>query len=324
MQITKQTWLGVSLLVGGVVMFLALAKQPSVMPAQGQQVENVEEIARPTPTPLTTDVDTERRILEQRQREREEQVRLVEEQSQALLKAQAQASEDATRKAQEEALVVQTRPESQVLADQEAKRREAQEAQAKAKTQTKPDTDTKTETKKPQERYTVQAGDTLTRLSREHGIPVAAIAAANNMKPTDALQRGKVIRLPSAQEIKALEAKAQAEQKQQAEAAAAAQKQQSINERLAQVRREAKRQGVNENYSVQVALASNQENADALVKKYKAAGYRVSAVQSGRGIRVVIGPERTREAALLLRDKIASDSSVGASGAWVLQLPNAQ
>ena len=85
--------------------------------------------------------------------------------------------------------------------------------------------------------------------------------------------------------------------------------------------RTARSQGTNDNYGVQVALASNQARADAMAAKLKAAGYTVSTSQTSRGVRVVVGPERSKEAATALKDKINNDAAVGTKGAWVLQLP---
>lgn len=318
MKMTTETWLGLTLMVGGVIMVVALAKQPASTPPKNQHIDSVEEIAQPTVEPLTADIETEMRILAQKHKEREAQVRESERQTEALLKAQEIARNEAIRKAekqaQEEALVVQTRPESKVLAErqeQERQRREQEQQRKKLEQQKQAEQEKKLNTSG---KHVVQQGDNLVRLSRQYGIPVEAIAAANNMSPNDSLHRGRTLKIPAQRDVQELQNQAQA--KQQAEA-----KQQAINQRLDEARREAKKQGVNENYGVQVALAANQQNADELVKKYKSAGYRVSTVQSGRGVRVIIGPERTRDAAILLRDKVASDPSVGASGAWVLQVP---
>lgn len=311
MKMTTETWLGLALMVGGVVMVVALAKQPVSTLPKTPQIDSVGEIAQPAVEPLTADIETEMRILAQKQKEREAQVRAMEKQTAELLKAQEVARNEAIKKAeaqaQEEALVVQTRPESKALAQrqEEEKQRKRLEQQKQAELEKKQNTSGK---------HVVQAGDSLTRLSRQYGIPVEALAAANNMSPNDSLHRGRTLKIPALRDVQALQNQAQAKQQ-------AIQKQENISQRLDEARREAKKQGVNENYGVQVALASNQQNADDLVKKYKSAGYRVSTVQSGRGIRVIIGPERTRDAAILLRDKLANDPSVGASGAWVLQVP---
>lgn len=129
------------------------------------------------------------------------------------------------------------------------------------------------------------------------------------MGRNDALQKGKVITIPSAKQIKQLQVKAQERERKEAAEA-----------RLAEARRAARASGSNERYAVQVALAANQQNADELVKKFKAQGYNVSTQPDRRGVRVVIGPERSREAANALKDKINNDTSVATGGAWVLQV----
>lgn len=341
--VSKQMWLGGVVLVGGMVIVTALAIKPTETPPQAQQVELADDVARPVVEPLTADVNTEARILEQKQKSREAQVQQMEAQTKQLLAAQEAARAEAIKKAQKEQeelaqskLVVQTRPEAQQLA-QEQERQRQEQAKAKAEAQARAEAQAKiqqaqaaqnsssntqasqTPTNNPKT-HKVQTGDTLIRLSRQYGIPVSILAAANNMGRNDALARGKTLKIPSASEIKALENKAiELEKQEQAKKLQEAQ-QQNLNQALADARREAKKQGVNESYSVQVALASNQANADIVAKKYKAAGYQVKTVQDARGVRVVVGPERTKEAATLLRDKINSDPNVDSRGAWVLQV----
>lgn len=311
MKIKTQTWLGSVLILGSLIIVVAITRQPASPPPKTPQVAMSEEIVQPKIEPLTADIQTEVRILEQRQKERAAQVREAERQTEALLKAQETARNEAIRKAQrqaeEEALVVQTRPESRALAQ-----RQEQERQRKKQEQQKQAEEARKQT--ATSRHVVQQGDNLVRLSRQYGIPVEAIAMANNMSPNDSLHRGRTLKIPALRDVQALQREAEA--KQQAEV-----KQAALNQRLDDARREAKKQGVNEHYGVQVALAANQQNADDLAKKYKSAGYRVSTIQSERGVRVIVGPERTRDAAILLRDKLASDPNVGASGAWVLQVP---
>lgn len=194
---------------------------------------------------------------------------------------------------------------------QEAKRAEELKAQQDKSKQEKAKTTPKT--------YVVQAGDNLIRLSKEYNIPVSAIAEANNMGRHDPLQRGRTIKLPTAKEVKELQARAEKREQERLAKLAAKQKQEAINERLAQARREAKKQGINDNYAVQVALATDQAKADEVANAYKKAGYsKVRTVKEARGVRVIVGTERSKEAAIALKDKINNDSSVKSDGAWVI------
>ena len=71
-------------------------------------------------------------------------------------------------------------------------------------------------------------------------------------------------------------------------------------------------------FGVQVALANDQAKADELAKKFQSAGYQVKTSATSRGVRVIVGPERGKVAALALKDKINSDPKVNTTSAWVL------
>ncbi len=45
---------------------------------------------------------------------------------------------------------------------------------------------------------------------------------------------------------------------------------------------------------VQVALAANQANADALAAKLKAKGYKVTQSPTSKGVRIMVGPSEDR------------------------------
>lgn len=354
--IAKHKMLGLAVMVGGAVMTYALFSQtkPSTNPKQTPIVDN-ETVVRPVATPLTADINTETKILTEKQKEREAQVRAQEAQTKTLLAEQERIKELALQKAQAEVvenLVVKTRPEVEAMqqaAEQkrlEEKKQQAQKAREQADEQTKKQANEtllttnkkealKKEDKKQEQtlvkdkqqqddkaakksRHTVKAGDTLIRLSREYGVPVSAIAAANNMARHDTLRRGTTIKIPSATEIKALEIKAKEEEKKRAEKQQQEQKARSINQKLSDARKEAKKQGINDGYGVQVALADNKAKADALVSKYRKAGYKVKTIEDARGVRVVVGPERSQAAAMALKEKINNDPNVEKNGAWVL------
>lgn len=79
---------------------------------------------------------------------------------------------------------------------------------------------------------------------------------------------------------------------------------------------------------VQVALAANQANADALLSKLRAKGYNVTTSRTSKGIRVLVGSNTgsDRASADATRQKITSDASLGMNSAWVMdwQPPKAQ
>ncbi|MDO5651518.1 MAG: SPOR domain-containing protein [Moraxella sp.] len=340
--ISKQGLLGLALFIGGGVMVFALAKSdPAGVNAATTQADTsvqAEEISHPTVQPLTTDIETEERILAQKRREREQQAAKAKQETDALLAAQEKARIEAQQKAANEAsgyaqqkatnteLNVQTRPEAVAL----AKQQEAQAAEQKANEQQKAAqqaeqkaTEQKAITQKTTNNastHKVQAGDNLIRLSKQYNIPVSVLAEANNMSRHDALHLGKTIKIPSASEIKALErAAAERVAKEEAERANR-QRMQEADARLNTARQTARQQGENGKFAVQVALAANQDNADILANTLKAAGYKVSTSPTSRGVRVVVGPERSREAANALRSKMINDNRIAVKSAWVTEL----
>lgn len=159
--------------------------------------------------------------------------------------------------------------------------------------------------------YEVKRGDGLIRLAREYNVPVAALAQANNMNTSDSLRVGQELKIPSQSQISRLEREA-AEEQRRAEAAKTAQ------QRLVQARQEAARGEAKGSFGVQVALADNQAKADEVAKKLRSAGYKVSTSPTSRGVRVIVGPETGKPAALALKDKINGDSRTGIKNAWVL------
>lgn len=303
----KQVILGISLMIFGGAMIMALATSPKD-DKNTQTHEITGEIARPVVEPLTADIETETRLLEQKRKQREAQVARLEEETKALLIAQEQARNKAIKKQREEAVLtsVQTRPESIELAKKkEAQARQKQAEQRQAEKQKQDDIINAKKTGK----YTVQAGDNLIRLAKEYGISVSVLAKANDLSDNATLHKGKVLKIPTSAQIKALQADVKAqEQKAAADA------------RLREARQNTSKSANKGTYAVQVALAVNQEKADELAKKFKAQGYRVKTTPDRRGVKVIIGPERSKEAADALRTKISHDKSVGAMNAWVYEV----
>lgn len=355
--LAKHKLLGVTLMLGGAIMAYALSVKPksSEPSAQKTLVHTAQESQITTKT-LAADIDTETKILLERQKEREARVRAQEEQMKSLIAQQELARAEALKKAEAETttnLVIKPRPE--VVAAQKAQEQKQQEAQEPAlkptqtpkperkpaevkpqaksnppnesekpvltKTTTNEDTakTNKTEPKNT-ERHQVRRGDNLIRLAREYQVPVPVLAQANNLQPEDTLKRGSQLKIPNKNEIKALQAKVEQQEKAKALQKLREEKQKSINQRLSQARQEAKKQGLNEGYSVQVALATDQQKAQELSAKYKKAGYQVRLVEEGRGVRVVIGKERSQAAASVLKEKLQNDPNVAASGAWVTKV----
>ena len=227
---------------------------------------------------------------------------------QAKVKKQAEAKKQAETKKQADA---QKKAESEARAKAlaEQKKKEATEAAKK-------------EPPKSPSDYEVKRGDGLIKLARQYNVPVAVLAQANDISPSASLQLGQNITIPSRAQVQRLEREAAAaEAKRQKEAALAkktAEAKREAQQKLSEARKEVKETDAKGSFGVQVALANDQNRADDLVKKFQAAGYQVKTSRTSRGVRVVVGPERGKIAALALKDKINSDPKVNTTGAWVL------
>lgn len=249
---------------------------------------------------------------------------------------------------------VQTRPEAIEAARKAEEAKKAEEAakkaeqaaksqsqQAKAQDAKKTDdnkADTKSdikEVKAPAKAgtYEVQAGETWQGIANRHGVSVAALAEANGMTRSDVLRAGRSIKIPSASQVarlerdnKAREAKAKQEAaKSEASKSSDTTKNKSTEKsdtKKSDTKTETKSQNpqMSGRYTVQVAISPDKEKVDEIVKQYRAAGYRVTTSSTSRGLRVLVGNEKSEEGAKALRKKIADDSRVSAPGAFVHQV----
>ncbi len=226
-------------------------------------------------------------------------------QAQADKKAQADAEKkaDAKKKAQADAekkADAKKKAEEQAATKQKKKDEEQAAAEAAKKAPPRSPTD-----------YTVKKGDGLIKLARQYNVPVDALAQANNISSSTSLQVGQDLTIPSRKQIARLEREAAAAKK-------SADDKRDAQQKLREARQEVKETDAKGSFGVQVALASNQASADEVAKKLKAAGYKVKTSATSRGVRVIVGPERGKVAALALKDKINTDPEVDTSSAWVL------
>ena len=398
MNFSRQALLGIGMIIGGSVMLYAMVQQigdsdqPEPMSAMVDKLSSEQE----SPQPLTTDIETEKRILAQKQKERAARVAEQEKRAKEFLTEQEVAEAEALAKARAESqqyvdnsapatdetsstestkdvttdLTVQPRTESQSATDttksseaekqkavqeqQEAQRQAAikeqaaakklaeskkqaeaeklaeakkqAEAQAAAKRKREAAESAKNEPPKSPSEYQIKKGDGLIKLARQYNMPVEVLAQANNLSPSAALQLGQSITIPSSKQVQRLEREAAAaeqarEKKRQQEEALAkksADAKREAQQKLSEARKEVKETDAKGSFGVQVALANDQAKADELAKKFRAAGYQVKTSATSRGVRVVVGPERGKVAALALKDKINSDPKVNTTSAWVL------
>ncbi|MDE0842943.1 MAG: LysM peptidoglycan-binding domain-containing protein [Psychrobacter pacificensis] len=377
MNFSRQALLGIGMILGGSVMLYAMVQQ---IGESNQPQPTSAMIEKPTtdqesPQPLTTDIETEKRILAQKQKERAarvaEQERRAQEflteqevaEAEALAKARAEsqqyvkniaatneqsessedvkdteksvkskevqdaeklvkAADDAVNEAkakkqaedeQQQAKAKQEKAAAEKLAEskKEAEAKRQADAQAAAEKKREAAEAAKNEPPKSPSDYQVKKGDGLIKLARQYNMPVEVLAQANNISPSTSLQLGQNITIPSRNQVQRLEREAAAAEK-------AAEAKRDAQQKLREARQEVKETDAKGSFGVQVALADNQAKADQLAKKFKEAGYQVKTSPTSRGVRVIVGPERGKVAALALKDKINSDSNVNTTGAWVL------
>ncbi|MGP5211766.1 LysM peptidoglycan-binding domain-containing protein [Psychrobacter alimentarius] len=380
MNFSRQALLGIGMIIGGSVMLYAMAQQisdsnkPHLPSALVDQPSSEQESSQP----LTTDIETEKRILAQKQKERaarvaEQEMRaqqfLTEQEAaeaEALAKARAESqqyvasntpkeeesdsttSTQETTAAAESALASPITPEASQISEtsqqQEAQRqaalkekaaaekaaREKKDAEAKRQADAKKQADAqalaekkkeaaeaakaetaKNEPPKSSSDYQVKRGDGLIKLARQYNMPVEVLAQANDLSPSTSLRVGQNITIPSRSQVQRLEREAAAAEK-------SAEAKRNAQQKLSEARKEVKETDAKGSFGVQVALANDQGKADELAKKLQAAGYQVKTSPTSRGVRVIVGPERGKVAALALKDKINSDPKLNASEAWVL------
>ncbi len=377
MNFSRQALLGIGMILGGSVMLYAMVQQigESNQPQPTSAMIEKPTTEQESPQPLTTDIETEKRILAQKQKERAarvaEQERRAQEflteqevaEAEALAKARAEsqqyvkniaatneqsessedvkdteksvkskevqdaeklvkAADDAVNEAkakkqaedeQQQAKAKQEKAAAEKLAEskKEAEAKRQADAQAAAEKKREAAEAAKNEPPKSPSEYQVKKGDGLIKLARQYNMPVEVLAQANNISPSTSLQLGQNITIPSRSQVQRLEREAAAAKK-------AAEAKRDAQQKLREARQEVKETDAKGSFGVQVALADNQAKADQLAKKFKEAGYQVKTSPTSRGVRVIVGPERGKVAALALKDKINSDSNVNTTGAWVL------
>lgn len=388
MNFSRQALLGIGMIIGGSVMLYAMVQQigDSNKTKPASAMIEKQSPAQESPQPLTTDIETEKRILAQKQKERAARVAEQERRAQQFLSEQEAAEAQALAKARAESQQylastapandkeaedskeaetdTATAPKSSADSDNTAtatesdnsareqqkaaiKEREAQlkaaikEQEARIKTALKEQEAAKglvssktqkaaevakNEAPKSPTDYQVKKGDGLIKLARQHNMPVEVLAQANNLSPSTSLQLGQSLTIPSRQQVDRLAREAAAaeqaredkRQKEEALAKKSADAKREAQQKLSEARKEVKETDAKGSFGVQVALANDQAKADELAKKFQSAGYQVKTSPTSRGVRVIVGPERGKVAALALKDKINSDPKVNTTSAWVL------
>ena len=309
----KQRWMGGVVLLGGGVLLAALLLKGNQEIEQAQQkiqapvpeTEQAPKMAQPAQDSemvslqaIAVDVETEKRLLEEQRRSREKAVAEQEARAAEFLKMQQQAEAAAARKAAEEYAAINAHRAQQdssdnippeLVEDETAKQRLVEEKHKLAQKQ-QAEAEKKAEADK--------------QLAADKRKAEAEKKAAEEKRKAEAEKKAAEEKRKVEAENKVAEEKrkAEAEKKRKADAEKA---------------RELMENG-DKKWMVQVALAANQANADAVVSKLRAKGYKVTTSQTTKGIRIMVGPAKDRDVADAARKKISSDESLNMKGAWVI------
>ncbi|ENU11146.1 SPOR domain-containing protein [Acinetobacter calcoaceticus] len=352
----KQRWMGGVVLLGGGVLLAALLlkgneeiKQVEVQPPASTSPKTQTKLKQATEgqmvqlQPLAVDVETEKRLLEEQRRSREKAVAEQEARAAEFLAMQQQAEADAARKAAAEyAAINARRTAAQESSDNippelvgEAKAKNQQTNVANKTTDTlKIEADKKAAEAKRQAEAAKKAAEAKRQAEVDKKVSDAKRQAEADKKAADAKRQAEADKKAAEAKRQAEADKKAAEAKRQAEAdkkATEAKRQAEADKKASDAKRKAeadkkadaeKARELLENgdkkWMVQVALAANQANADSVVSKLRAKGYKVTTSQTSKGIRIMVGPAKDRDTADAARKKITSDSSLNMKSAWVI------
>ena len=335
----KQRWMGGVVLLGGGVLLAALLLKGNQEIEQAQQkiqapvpeTEQAPKMAQPAQDSemvslqaLAVDVETEKRLLEEQRRSREKAVAEQEARAAEFLKMQQQAEAAAARKAAEEYAAINAHRAQQdssdnippeLVEDETAKQRLAEEKHKLAQKQ-QAEAEKKAEADKQLAADKRKAEAEKKAAEEKRKVEVEKKAAEEKRK-VEAEKKAAADKRKAEAEKKAAEEKRKVE----AENKVAEEKRKAEAEKKrkadAEKARELMENG-DKKWMVQVALAANQANADAVVSKLRAKGYKVTTSQTTKGIRIMVGPAKDRDVADAARKKISSDESLNMKGAWVI------
>lgn len=184
--------LGSALMVGGGLLLAALVAKTVNNDSEPHFSDKptTEAIGATATTMSLGEVNEEQKIAEVQQKNREAQLKADQEKAERLAEEAKQRQQQALSAAKDDAKVfdaplqVQTRPEQPKPATKPESKSEPKKAEP-------PKADKKST-------HTIVRGDTLSKLAKQYGINVEALAAYNNMGKNDNLALGRVIKIPDA------------------------------------------------------------------------------------------------------------------------------
>ena len=363
----KQRWLGgVVVLSGGVLLAALLLKgqgeikenavqKPPVATVQPQKAATPEEMVQLQP--LTVDVATEKRLLEEQRRAREKAVAEQEARAAEFLAMQQRAEAEAARKAAEEYAALNARRSQQssdnippeLIEDAKTDKAKAQRlAEEKKKQEQQKQQLTQQQRDAEKKRLADDKRKTEDAKNKADAERKAAEEKKRKENERTALERKENERKENERKVnerKALEEKKQAEERKQKDAeqrkaveerkkAAEERKQKDAERKAAEEKKrkadEAKKKAEadkarqllekgDKQWMVQVALAANEDNAEAMASKLRAKGYKVTKSKTSKGVRIMVGPAKDRDAAYASRKRITGDESLGMKSAWIIE-----
>ncbi|NNH88057.1 SPOR domain-containing protein [Acinetobacter sp. ANC 4279] len=335
---SKQRWMGGVVLLGGGVLLTALLLKgkEEIYQNEFKTPELAAQVTQQKPAPegemvqlqaLTVDVETEKRLLEEQRRGREKAVAEQEARAAEFLVMQQQAEADAARKAAEEYAALNAHRSGaqqssdnippELVEDEKVKQKRLADekllAQKKLDQQKAQQQRTDADKKAVEDKRKAEADKKLADMKAAEKKAVEKKAADDKAKHEAEVKRKAAEKHEAEQ--KALEAKKKEQAQHEAEAK---KKAEAAKKAEAEKARDLLENG-DKQWMVQVALAANEANADAVASKLRAKGYKVTKSPTSKGVRIMVGPSKNRDAADAARKKINNDESLGMKSAWVIE-----
>ncbi|WP_409410410.1 SPOR domain-containing protein [Acinetobacter terrae] len=335
---SKQRWMGGVVLLGGGVLLTALLLKgkEEIYQNELKTPELAAQVTQQKPAPegemvqlqaLTVDVETEKRLLEEQRRGREKAVAEQEARAAEFLVMQQQAEADAARKAAEEYAALNAHRSGaqqssdnippELVEDEKVKQKRLADekllAQKKLDQQKAQQQRTDADKKAVEDKRKAEADKKLADMK-------AAEKKASEKKAADEKAKHEAeVKRKAAEKHEAEQKALEAKKKEQAQHEAEAKKKvEAAKKAEAEKARDLLENG-DKQWMVQVALAANEANADAVASKLRAKGYKVTKSPTSKGVRIMVGPSKNRDAADAARKKINNDASLGMKSAWVIE-----
>lgn len=333
----KQRWMGGVVLLGGGVLLAALLLKGNEEIEQDKTQTQIEhpsaqtgskpKLAQPAQDsemvslqPMAVDIETEKRLLEEQRQAREKAVAEQEALAADFLKMQQEAEAAAARKAAEEYAAINAHRNAaqessdnippELIEDDKVKAQRLAEEKRRLEEKRKAEAEKKAAEDKRKAEADKKAAEEKRKAEADKKAAEDKRKAEADKKAVEDKRKAEADKKAAEEKRKAEAEKKAAEEKRKAEEAA---KKKADAEKA----RELLENG-DKNWMVQVALAANQANADAVVSKLRAKGYKVTTSPTSKGIRIMVGPSKDRETADAARKKIAADESLNMKSAWVI------